>query len=78
MRSMQNYEAGRFVPYRHLEALSRLLGCTPSWLLHGHERPETDRLLARVREQRTQLRHNLERLHELGEQLAENVGRAAR
>lgn len=76
VRTMQNYEAGKFVPYRHLDALSRLLGRSPSWLLYGHERPESDRLLASVREQRNQLRHNLERLRELGERLADNISRS--
>jgi len=76
VRTMQNYEAGRFVPYRHLDELSRLLGKTPSWLLYGHEQPSTDQLLADVRAQRRQLLLNLERLRELGEQLVDNVSRS--
>jgi transcriptional regulator with XRE-family HTH domain len=77
VRTMQNYEAGRFVPYRHLDALSRVLGRSPSWLLYGREQPDTDRLLASIRDQREQLLLNLERLRELGEQLVDNVSRSA-
>jgi len=76
VRTMQNYEAGRFVPYRHLDALSRLLGKSSSWLLYGHEQPNTDQLLAEVRAQRKRLLLNLERLRELGDQLVDNVSRS--
>ena len=76
VRTMQNYEAGRFVPYRHLDALSRLLGRSPSWLLYGREQPDTDRLLASIREQRSRLLLNLERLGELGERLVDNVSQS--
>jgi len=76
VRTIQNYEAGRFVPYRHLDALSRVLGRSPSWLLYGREQPDTDLLLASVREQRARLLQNLERLRELGEQLVDNVSRS--
>jgi hypothetical protein len=72
---VQNYEAGRFVPYRHLDALSRLLGRSPSWLLYGHEEADADRVLTRLREQRRQLHVNLERLRELSEQLVDTVSR---
>lgn len=33
VRTLQNYEAGKFVPYRHLDGLSRLLRRNPAWLL---------------------------------------------
>jgi transcriptional regulator with XRE-family HTH domain len=69
LRTVQNYESGRFVPYRHLDALSRLLRRSSSWLLYGDERADADELLARSRQQRRELRRNLERLRELSAQL---------
>jgi len=39
VRTLQNYEAGRFVPYRHMHRITSLLGCTVDWLLHGE--PDT-------------------------------------
>lgn len=77
LRTIQNYEAGRFVPYRHLDALSRLLGRSPSWLLYGHEEADADRVLTSLREQRRRLHVNLERLRELSEQLVDTVSRPA-
>lgn len=74
VRTVQNYEAGRFVPYRHLDTLGRLLGRTPSWLLYGHVRHDVDELLARSRQERSRLVENLERLVELRDQLAGNAG----
>jgi transcriptional regulator with XRE-family HTH domain len=47
LRTVQNYEAGKFVPFRHLETLSRLLGRSPGWLLYGGEHEDAGRLLAR-------------------------------
>jgi len=75
VRTIQNYEAGRFVPYRHLDKLSRLLRCTPGWLLYGSDR-DVDALLARSRQERGRLQLNLERLVELRTRLADNAGRA--
>lgn len=74
LRTLQNYEAGKFVPYRHLDALSRLLGRHPSWLLFGHEQPDVDQLVARSRHQRDELKANLDRLVELRHRLHESAG----
>ncbi len=76
LRTLQNYEAGKFVPYRHLDALSRLLGRHPSWLLYGHEQPDVDQLVARSRHQRDELQTNLNRLVELRGRLHENAGQS--
>lgn len=76
VRTLQNYEAGKIVPYRHLDALSTFLGRSPSWLLYGHEQPEVEQLLARARQQRGELEKNLERLLDLRDRLAESAGRA--
>ena len=32
-RSVQGYEAGKVGPYRHLDRLADVLGCSKSWLL---------------------------------------------
>jgi transcriptional regulator with XRE-family HTH domain len=71
VRTIQNYEAGRFVPYRHLDALSRLLHRPSSWLLYGLDQPEGDRLVLRLRQQRELLDRNLERLAALRDELLE-------
>ena len=76
VRTLQNYESGRFVPYRHLDELSRLLQRRAAWLLHGDELPRLDELLSASRRQRDRLRQNTERLRELSEQLAA-AGRVA-
>src|ERR671920_317202 len=34
-RSIQGYEAGAVVPYRHLRTIARLLGRDMTWLLDG-------------------------------------------
>jgi PAS domain S-box-containing protein len=36
-RSIQGYEAGTVVPYKHLERLARILDRSPSWLLGGEQ-----------------------------------------
>ena len=76
LRTIQNYEAGTFVPYRHLHTLGRVLGRNPSWLLYGFEHEDVDRLLARSREQRGELKRNLERLVELRGRLADSARQA--
>lgn len=76
VRTVQNYEAGRFVPYRHFEALSRLLGRSTGWLLYGDEPQEAHRLLARSRQQRRELRDNLDRLLKLRDELAGNLAQS--
>ena len=75
LRTIQNYESGKFIPYRHLDTLSRLLGRSPSWLLYGSREHDPEQLRARSRQQRRQLRENIERLVELRKRLADNAGR---
>ena len=74
LRTVQNYEAGRSIPYRHLDGLSRLLARSPSWLLYGHEQPVADQLLARARKQRVELERNLQRLLQLRDELVTTAG----
>ena len=53
-RSIQGYEAGKVVPYRHLKRLEEITGKAPSWFLRnepeaGALNPEVaDRLVALV------------------------------
>lgn len=76
VRTLQYYEAGKIIPFRHLTKLSALLGRSPAWLLYGHEQADVDDLLARSRQQRDELRTNLARLVSLRDQLADSAGRA--
>lgn len=76
VRTVQNYEAGRSVPYRHLDTLSRVLERPRSWLLYGHEHSELAPLLASSRQERDRLKRNLERLDELRHQLADTAASA--
>ena len=74
IRTVQNYEAGKFLPYRHLDSLSRLLGRSSSWLLYGRDHPETADVIARSRQQRRELLGNMKRLVELRDRLADSAG----
>lgn len=62
-RSLQDYEAGVSIPYKHLTEIGRVLGHSPAWFLRGEEataeepglreevralRVEFERLLARL------------------------------
>lgn len=40
MRSVQNYEAGEVVPWRHFELLGEIFNRSLSWFLHGLAEPE--------------------------------------
>jgi repressor LexA len=52
-RSLQDYESGKTIPYRHLGELGQLLGKSIEWFLHGDEaiNVEEDRLREIVREE---------------------------
>jgi HTH-type transcriptional regulator, cell division transcriptional repressor len=60
-RTVQNYESGKIVPYRHLASLSALLGRTASWLLTGTGSPDGRDVVASSRRQRAMLTRNLDR-----------------
>jgi transcriptional regulator with XRE-family HTH domain len=40
-RSVQAYEAGRTIPYRHLHRLGQIFERPPAWFLYGDEPTET-------------------------------------
>jgi len=69
LRTVQNYESGKIVPYRHLADLSALLGRPIGWLLTGQTQPLADDLLSASRRQRAMLTDNLERLRLLSREL---------
>lgn len=39
-RSLQDYEGGVTIPYKHLKELGRLLARSPEWFLYGEESEE--------------------------------------
>jgi transcriptional regulator with XRE-family HTH domain len=48
-RSLQDYETGVTIPYRHMAEISRLLGRSVEWFLYGDEAAETQAdLMAKV------------------------------
>jgi transcriptional regulator with XRE-family HTH domain len=50
-RSLQDYERGLTIPYRHIRELAELLRRPPSWFLHGDQVDADGRAgLARVEE----------------------------
>lgn len=67
-RSLQDYEAGVTIPYKHLRELSRLLRKPEEWFLYGNEEdgdaPTDDRLREIVREELQDVRQILERIEQ--------------
>lgn len=63
-RSLQDYEAGVTIPYKHLAEIGRVLGHAPAWFLRGEETTtEADPGLAEeVRALREQVAMLIERL----------------
>ena len=47
-RSLQDYEAGVTIPYRHLAFIARVLGRSVEWFLHGEEREATGPIQERL------------------------------
>lgn len=41
-RSLQDYESGATIPYKHLREISRLLDVEVEWLLHGEREAAAD------------------------------------
>ena len=78
-RSLQDYETGVTIPYRHLRELSKLLGREPEWFLYGEPDPPAEepdsaveaRLdhIERVQEEQVALlRQLVSRLRQAGEE----------
>jgi transcriptional regulator with XRE-family HTH domain len=70
-RSLQDYEAGVTIPYKHMREIAAILGKPVEWLLHGDvEAIDEDRLAdlhAQVQELRAENREVLRLLRELRE-----------
>lgn len=49
-RSLQDYEAGHTLPYRHMREISRLLNRPVEWFLHGDQPDEAASLESRLAE----------------------------
>jgi transcriptional regulator with XRE-family HTH domain len=77
-RSLQDYEAGNTMQYKHLRELSSILNRPVEWFLHGDR--ETDRkgpleeVAASVTELTLSMAESLERLAEILERLARIEG----
>ena len=74
VRSVQNYEAGKSVPYRHLRHIESLTNVPPGWLLAGGaygpgELGELSTLCDSLRRQATSIQEQLEVLTAHLEQL---------
>lgn len=50
VRSVQNWEAGSSVPYRHLRAIESVTHRRPGWLLDGSEQSALDQKLSELHE----------------------------
>ena len=76
VRSLQSYEAGRVLPYRHLPRLSALLHRSPTWFLQGQTRglDEREALVALRAEFRERVRTLEEQIGELGDRLEQLRG----
>lgn len=72
-RSLQDYEAGTTIPYKHMQEIAALTGKKPEWIIHGDPEPQpgaaagTEMILhrlegleARVLEMAEMLREKLE------------------
>lgn len=79
VRSVQSYESGAVLPYRHLARLGALLHRSPAWFLHGRTSgvEERDALVALRREFHDRFRTLDEQLGQLNERLEQLRGLAA-
>ena len=71
-RSLQDYETGVTIPYKHLRELSSLLGREVEWFLRGETEIDVDRLTGLE----AQLREALERLQRVEALLRDDDGEA--
>ena len=71
VRSLQSYEAGQVLPYRHLPRLAALLHRPPAWFLQGRTSgtEEREALVALKQELRQRVRSLEEQVGHLSERL---------
>ena len=72
VRTVQNYEAGSTVPYRHLRHIETLTGKRPGWVLGGMDE---DRLFQRVLELQSAMESHREALERHLSELRANAAR---
>ena len=79
VRSLQSYEAGVVLPYRHLPRLAALLHRSPTWILQGRTRgmEEREALVALRQEFRERVQTLEEQLALLAERLEQFRGLTA-
>jgi transcriptional regulator with XRE-family HTH domain len=65
-RSIQGYEAGDVIPYRHFAQLGEIFGRPLEWFLHGEAtRPADDQLLSHLEPLLQELNERLARIESL-------------
>lgn len=69
-RSLQSYEAGNVVPYKHIRKLAKVLKRQVEWFLHGDVEPDPEH--ARLREE---LEAEVARFRKLGDQIEAELKR---
>ena len=76
-RSVQLYESGKVVPYRHLRELEEILGRPVAWFLYGDDGVRGSRLDVRALRDEERRRHEdvLRRLDSMSEALRELLRR---
>lgn len=78
-RSIQAYETGDVIPYRHIRDLARVLGQPADWLLHGETiQPDPDAVMTEIRALRTEVRDLTDTVRDLADAVAAGSGRLAR
>ena len=77
-RSLTDYETGVTIPYRHLRELSRLLGRSPEWFLHGDAENEASvevaERLDRIEQAQAEQRKADEQTQQLLQELIARLG----
>ena len=63
-RSLQDYENGVTIPYKHFTELGRLLDTKPEWFLYGAEPSDQDDRISDLRGEVAEIREMLERVLE--------------
>lgn len=61
-RSLQDYETGVTIPYRHLRELSQLLGRREEWFLYGDDAASPDARLDRLERLVSEIQETLKRI----------------
>jgi GH25 family lysozyme M1 (1,4-beta-N-acetylmuramidase) len=77
-RSLQDYEAGVTIPYKHMRELSRLLGREVEWFLRGEDPVSDDRLAVLEAKMTTALEELTAAVEDLSGRVEQLSGQAKR